>query len=58
MMTDRPYRKRLPLEEAKAQLKKSAGSQNDPAVVDALLRVLAEKEHKKVSDTFPSGKSV
>ena len=46
MITDRPYRKRLTLEDAKAELKKSAGVQHDPAMVEAFLRVLEEKEHR------------
>ncbi|MBI2104291.1 MAG: HD domain-containing protein [Candidatus Omnitrophica bacterium] len=44
MVTDRPYRKRLSVEETKREFKKGAGSQHDPAVVDALLRVLERKE--------------
>jgi HD-GYP domain-containing protein (c-di-GMP phosphodiesterase class II) len=46
MVTDRPYRKRLPLEEAKAELKRGAGVQYDPMVTDAFLRILAEKEQR------------
>ena len=46
MVTDRPYRKRLTTETAEAELKKFAGIQYDPAVVDAFLRVLAEKEQR------------
>jgi len=38
MTTDRSYRKALPLEEALGELKRHAGTQFDPAVVDALLR--------------------
>jgi len=44
MVTDRPYRKRLTLEDAKRELKASAGTQHDPAVVEAFLRIIAEKE--------------
>jgi diguanylate cyclase (GGDEF)-like protein len=40
MTTDRPYRKSLGEEEAKRRLMESAGTQFDPQVVDALLRVL------------------
>ena len=46
MITDRPYRKRLSLEEAKAELRKSAGTQHDPVVIDAFLRVLVQKEQR------------
>jgi diguanylate cyclase (GGDEF)-like protein/putative nucleotidyltransferase with HDIG domain len=37
MTTDRPYRKRLSVEEAYRRLRDAAGSQFDPAVVDAFL---------------------
>lgn len=46
MVTDRPYRKRLSLEETKAELRKGAGIQHDPVVVEALLRVLDKKEQR------------
>jgi putative nucleotidyltransferase with HDIG domain len=37
MTTDRPYRKRLPVEEACRRLREGAGTQFDPAVVDVFL---------------------
>jgi diguanylate cyclase (GGDEF)-like protein len=37
MTTDRPYRKRLPAEEARRRLRESAGSQFDPRVVEVFL---------------------
>jgi HD-GYP domain-containing protein (c-di-GMP phosphodiesterase class II) len=40
MTSDRPYRAALPESEARAELLRSAGSQFDPDVVDALLQVL------------------
>ncbi len=40
MITDRPYRKALPKEEAIAELKKNSGTQFDTKVVEAFLRVL------------------
>jgi diguanylate cyclase (GGDEF)-like protein len=40
MTTDRPYRRALDVAEARARLEKAAGSQFDPQVIDALLRVL------------------
>ncbi len=46
MVTDRPYRKRLPLEDAKAELQRCAGTEFDPFVVQAFLRVLSEKEQR------------
>jgi diguanylate cyclase (GGDEF)-like protein len=39
MTTDRPYRKALPHEEAERRLREAAGTQFDPAVVDAFLRL-------------------
>jgi HD-GYP domain-containing protein (c-di-GMP phosphodiesterase class II) len=39
MTTDRPYRMALPLEEAKAELERTRGTQFDPQVVDALLAI-------------------
>jgi diguanylate cyclase (GGDEF)-like protein len=43
MTTDRPYRKRLPDEEALRRLREAAGSQFDPRVVDICTRVLASR---------------
>jgi putative nucleotidyltransferase with HDIG domain len=40
MTTDRPYRAALPLEDAVAELKRNAGTQFDPLVVDAVVRVV------------------
>jgi len=42
MTTDRPYRAALGLDEARRRLVEASGSQFDPQVVDALLRVLDE----------------
>jgi diguanylate cyclase (GGDEF)-like protein len=41
MTTDRPYRLRLPVEEALRRLEAGAGSQFDPRVIEVCLRVLA-----------------
>jgi HD-GYP domain-containing protein (c-di-GMP phosphodiesterase class II) len=41
MTTDRPYRRRLPDEEALRRLEEAKGTQFDPAVVEVCLRVLA-----------------
>ena len=41
MSEDRPYRSALPRAEAIAELERGSGTQFDPAVVDALLDVLA-----------------
>ena len=43
MTTDRPYRERLPVEEAERRLREAAGSQFDPKVVETALRVLREE---------------
>ena len=42
MTSDRPYRAALSLEEAVAELRRNAGTQFDPRVVEALLAVLDE----------------
>ena len=42
MTTDRPYRPALDVEEARRRLEEASGSQFDPGVVAALLRVLDE----------------
>jgi HD-GYP domain-containing protein (c-di-GMP phosphodiesterase class II) len=39
MTTDRPYRERLPVDEAVRRLRESSGSQFDPSVVDAFGRL-------------------
>jgi diguanylate cyclase (GGDEF)-like protein len=39
MITDRPYRERLPAAEARRRLREGAGTQFDPAVVDVFLRL-------------------
>jgi HD-GYP domain-containing protein (c-di-GMP phosphodiesterase class II) len=44
MTTDRPYRERLPVEEAFGRLREAAGTQFDPDVVDAVLRVIGEHD--------------
>ena len=41
MTSDRPYRRALPLQDALAELRRNAGTQFDPRVVDALLGLLA-----------------
>jgi diguanylate cyclase (GGDEF)-like protein len=43
MTTDRPYREALGGDEARRRLESASGSQFDPEVVDALLRVLAKR---------------
>ncbi len=42
MRSDRPYRKALPMEEARNELIRNAGTQFDPRVVDVFLKILEE----------------
>lgn len=49
MTAERPYRKGLTLEEAKQELIRFAGSQFDPTVVDAFIKVINREE--KVGNT-------
>ena len=37
MTTDRPYRKRLPVDEARRRLREAVGTQFDPIVVEVFL---------------------
>lgn len=43
MTTDRPYRKALPRDRAIAEMKRNAGSQFDPEVVEVFLSVIGEE---------------
>jgi diguanylate cyclase (GGDEF)-like protein/PAS domain S-box-containing protein len=43
MTTDRPYRKAMPIRVAVEELRRNRGSQFDPAVVDAFLRMLTRE---------------
>jgi diguanylate cyclase (GGDEF)-like protein len=42
MTTDRPYRRRLPIEEAYRRLRENAGTQFDPKVVEVFLKLVPE----------------
>ena len=50
MRSDRPYRAALPHEIAVTELQRCAGTQFDPAVVAALLELLAEDERSHAGD--------
>jgi HD-GYP domain-containing protein (c-di-GMP phosphodiesterase class II) len=54
MTTDRPYRKRLPVEEALRRLHDAAGTQFDPRVVDVCARVLASRAAAASPSALPS----
>jgi HD-GYP domain-containing protein (c-di-GMP phosphodiesterase class II) len=54
MTSDRPYRAALSLEEAVAELRRHAGTQFDPGVVEALLAVLDESPMPAPMDASPS----
>jgi diguanylate cyclase (GGDEF)-like protein len=49
MTLDRPYRKALGHEEAKAELRKGSGSQFDPHVLEAFLAVIEAEERTKTA---------
>ena len=50
MTTNRPYRQAMAREDAVAELRANAGSQFEPRIVDALVRVLDETE--EVAETY------
>jgi diguanylate cyclase (GGDEF)-like protein len=54
MTTDRPYRKRLPAEEALRRLQEAAGTQFDPRVVDVCARVLVSRGAGASPSALPS----
>ena len=46
MIVDRPYQQARPPADALAELRRCAGSQFDPQVVDVLLRLLRQREEE------------
>jgi HD-GYP domain-containing protein (c-di-GMP phosphodiesterase class II) len=54
MTTDRPYRKSIGHERALAELRKHAGTQFDPKVVEALAKVAGENG-ELIKETIPEG---
>lgn len=57
MTSDRPYRRALPVEEALRRLDEAAGTQFDPRVVEACLRVFAESAGDRSAAIAPTGRS-
>lgn len=51
MTSDRPYRKALSHDEARAELRRYRGTQWDPRIVDAFIELLSERERAAVSAT-------
>ena len=47
MVSDRPYRKALSLQKAKQELLKNSGTQFDPQIVKAFLRVIGKNKKKR-----------
>lgn len=54
MITDRPYRKGMPIEKAIEELKRCRGKQFDPQVVDAIIAIYEEGTLKPVHLPDPS----
>jgi HD-GYP domain-containing protein (c-di-GMP phosphodiesterase class II) len=54
MTTDRPYRKRLPADEALRRLQEAAGTQFDPRVVEVCTRVLASPGAAALPSALPA----
>ena len=54
MTSDRPYSKSMSKEESVAELKDKAGSQFDPRVVQAFMRVLDQEKQKEFDDLYSS----
>jgi HD-GYP domain-containing protein (c-di-GMP phosphodiesterase class II) len=52
MTVDRVYRKALPVEDARAELRRCAGSQFDPRVVDVFLDALERNDVRLGLDEF------
>jgi hypothetical protein len=54
MTSDRPYRKSLGREKAVSELKRGAGTQFDPRVVEAFLKLEAEEERRRAAAKQPA----
>lgn len=51
MTSDRPYRKKLPIEQAREEIRRCAGTQFDPVVVQQFLRI-AQQDWDAISQKF------
>ncbi len=58
MVTDRPYRKALPLKEIVDELKQYAGIQFDPCLVQLLLEIIEEKGEEILPKRFQPSRSM
>jgi HD-GYP domain-containing protein (c-di-GMP phosphodiesterase class II) len=58
MTSDRPYRKSMPQSKARAELASCAGTQFDPAVVQALLDELADRDQQASKNARKRAKQV
>jgi HD-GYP domain-containing protein (c-di-GMP phosphodiesterase class II) len=56
MTSDRPYRKALPINDAIEEIKRGAGTQFCPVVVDALVRAL--RRDARLADDVPETSAV
>jgi HD-GYP domain-containing protein (c-di-GMP phosphodiesterase class II) len=54
MTTDRPYRRAMALEDALAELRRCAGTQFDPTVVEAVIAVIADGAVARVETAAPN----
>ncbi|MFP4498014.1 MAG: HD-GYP domain-containing protein [Vulcanimicrobiota bacterium] len=50
--SDRPYRKRLPEEEARVRIQEASGTQLDPKIVDIFIEMSKEKEFEKIREEY------
>lgn len=51
MVSDRPYRRALPVEQALAELRRCAGSQFDPALAEAFVEICAARASPRARHT-------
>ena len=55
MTSDRPYRKALPAETAISEIEKNKGTQFDPMVVDAFVRLYRRGAIRVQKEDMPDG---